>query len=48
MGPPAAFADYPEPKEGPEVAYKPKIEKNPVFRGIPLVVGASMCVSKPR
>ncbi|CAM1504484.1 Fc.00g020750.m01.CDS01 [Cosmosporella sp. VM-42] len=39
---PADFADYPEPKEGPNVKYDPKMEKNPVFRGLPLVIGANI------
>ena len=43
---PANFADYPEPKEGPNVKYHAKIEKNPVFRGLPLVIGANVCVSR--
>ncbi|KAK7430138.1 hypothetical protein QQZ08_003323 [Neonectria magnoliae] len=42
MAPPAAFADYPEPKEGPEVKYDPKFAQNPVFRGLPLVIGANV------
>lgn len=47
MAPPAAFADYPEAKEGPDIKYNPKIEQNPVFRGIPLVIGATLWVLIP-
>ncbi|KAH7155572.1 amidase signature domain-containing protein [Dactylonectria estremocensis] len=42
MAPLSDFADYPEPIEGPESKYIPKAENNPVFRGIPLVIGASI------
>ncbi|KAF7555058.1 hypothetical protein G7046_g6644 [Stylonectria norvegica] len=42
MAPSAAFADYPEPIEGPDVKYNPKVENNPIFRGLPLVIGASV------
>ncbi|KAF4978946.1 hypothetical protein FZEAL_4743 [Fusarium zealandicum] len=42
MAPPSDFADYPKPVEGPDVKYAPKVENNPVFRGLPLVLGASV------
>ncbi|KAF4466586.1 amidase [Fusarium albosuccineum] len=42
MAPPSSFADYPQPIEGPDVKYVPKIENNPVFRGLPLVIGANI------
>lgn len=38
------FIDYPEPREGPSVSYKNETQSIPVFRGIPLAVGASMSV----
>ncbi|KAH8734769.1 amidase signature domain-containing protein [Ilyonectria robusta] len=42
MAPPTAFADYPEPNEGPDTKYNPKIDQNPVLRGLPLVIGANL------
>ncbi|KAJ4271480.1 hypothetical protein NW762_000183 [Fusarium torreyae] len=39
---PSDFADYPKPVEVPAVSYDPKIDNNPVFRGIPLVIGANI------
>ena len=42
MQPPANFADYPEPIEGPDVKYKANIDNNPIFRGLPLAIGASL------
>lgn len=42
MQPPANFADYPEPIEGPDVKYEVQIDKNPIFRGLPLALGATM------
>ncbi|KAF4971791.1 hypothetical protein FSARC_1484 [Fusarium sarcochroum] len=39
---PSDFADYPKPVEAPAVSYNPKIDNNPVFRGIPLVIGANI------
>lgn len=42
MAPPSSFLNYPEPIEGPDVKYKAKVEQNPVFRGLPLLIGANM------
>ncbi|KAF5021585.1 hypothetical protein F66182_6367 [Fusarium sp. NRRL 66182] len=39
---PSDFADYPKPVETPAKSYNPNIESNPVFRGIPLAIGASI------
>lgn len=39
---PSDFADYPKPVEGPSVNYDPKVEANPVLRGLSLVAGANM------
>ncbi|KAK2768358.1 hypothetical protein FQN54_000212 [Arachnomyces sp. PD_36] len=36
------FYDYPSPKQGPSVPYKNKPESNPVLRGLPLAIGASL------
>lgn len=36
------FVNYPEPREGPSVPYKNEIQSIPVFRGIPLVIGATL------
>jgi hypothetical protein len=44
MPPVASFANYPQPAEGPETKYVAKEENNPVFRGIPLAIGAALCV----
>lgn len=40
------FIDYPEPIEGPDDAYKPKEENNPVLRGVPLVLFSRLSVNK--
>ncbi|KAI5467414.1 amidase signature domain-containing protein [Mariannaea sp. PMI_226] len=42
MAPPTAFAGYPEPKEGPHIKYSRKVEKLPILRGLPLVVGGNL------
>jgi hypothetical protein len=39
---PSDFADYPKPVEAPAVTYNPQVENNPVFRGLPLVIGANI------
>jgi hypothetical protein len=44
MSPFTLFANYPQPIEGPRTKYVVKEENNPVLRGIPLVIGASLCV----
>lgn len=36
------FYNYPEPREGPSVPYKNETQSIPVFRGIPLVIGAAL------
>lgn len=36
------FVNYPEPREGPLVPYKNETQSIPVFRGIPLVIGAAL------
>ncbi|KND91218.1 Fatty acid amide hydrolase [Tolypocladium ophioglossoides CBS 100239] len=43
MSPPGnTFAHYPEPVEGPAVEYAPNPAKNPVLRGLPLVVASGI------
>lgn len=39
---PSDFADYPKPVETPATTYRPPPVDNPVFRGLPLVIGANM------
>ncbi|KAM0342078.1 hypothetical protein ACHAPU_009691 [Fusarium lateritium] len=39
---PSDFADYPKPIETPAATYNPKIDNNPVLRGLPLVIGANL------
>lgn len=41
------FIDYPEPREGPSVSYENETQSIPVFRGIPLAIGAWMSVYLP-
>lgn len=36
------FLHYPEPREGPAVPYQNETQSIPVFRGIPLVIGAAL------
>ncbi|KAL4766631.1 amidase [Aspergillus foveolatus] len=38
----ASFINYPEIREGPSVPYKNEDQSIPVFRGTPLVIGASL------
>lgn len=38
----ARFINYPEIREGPSVPYKNEDQVIPVFRGIPLAIGASL------
>ncbi|KAH7273552.1 hypothetical protein FSOLCH5_001559 [Fusarium solani] len=42
MAPPSDFADYPKPVEGPDVKYHRRVDNNPVFRGLPLAIGAGI------
>lgn len=42
MAPPSAFANYPKPVEGPAAEYAPQPGKNPVLRGIPLLVASGI------
>ncbi|KAK4091788.1 amidase [Purpureocillium lilacinum] len=42
MQPPADFAHYPDPVEGPETGYDPKPGTNPVLRGLPLAAAAAL------
>ncbi|KAF5680790.1 amidase [Fusarium heterosporum] len=39
---PSDFADYPKPVETPAATYNPKVDNNPVLRGLPLVIGANL------
>ncbi|SPJ85559.1 related to amidase [Fusarium torulosum] len=39
---PSDFADYPKPVETPATTYNPKIDNNPVLRGLPLAIGANL------
>jgi hypothetical protein len=39
---PSDFADYPKPVEIPATTYNPKIDNNPVLRGLPLAIGANL------
>ena len=39
------FFGYPQPREGPEVPYSVTVKSNPVLRGIPLVVAATVYAS---
>lgn len=36
------FFHYPGAREGPPVPYKNETQSMPVFRGIPLVIGAAL------
>lgn len=36
------FINYPEPREGPPAPYQNETQSIPVFRGIPLVIGAAL------
>lgn len=38
------FYNYPAPREGPSAPYKNEVQSIPVFRGIPLVIGAALYV----
>lgn len=38
------FLNYPQPREGPSVPYQNEDQSIPVFRGIPLVIGATLSV----
>ena len=38
----ARFSHYPMAREGPPVPYKNETQNMPVFRGIPLVIGAAL------
>ncbi|KOS18438.1 Fatty acid amide hydrolase [Escovopsis weberi] len=42
MAPPRNFANYPDPVEGPDTGYTEREDHNPVLRGLPLVLGASL------
>lgn len=42
MSIPSDFAGYPTPKEHVSHEYQPKPGANPVLKGLPLVVGASL------
>ncbi|CAI7622646.1 unnamed protein product [Penicillium pancosmium] len=37
-----SFLNYPQPREGPLVPYKNETQSIPVFRGIPLAIGATL------
>lgn len=36
------FINYPEVRKGPSVPYKNETQSIPVFRGIPLAIGATL------
>lgn len=38
----ADFVNYPQARKGPVVAYKNETQSIPVFRGIPLAIGAAL------
>lgn len=42
MAPPRRFANYPGAQEATDISYRDEEGKNPIVRGLPLVIGAAM------